>query len=83
MNREQIEKLFEEAEYYKGKNSILIGLNIISKYIDIDLCAEHDEIYSENIDKLIEKGMTDADWVELSKTDWRIDSENDCLAHFA
>jgi len=57
------------------------GLQIISKYTNsLIVAAEHDIIYSEGIEQLINKGITKEDCIALNKLHWHI--ECDCLACF-
>jgi len=49
------------------------GLQIIAKYTDDLICAaEHDIIYSEEVDVLIEAGITEKDAKELRRLNWMI-----------
>ncbi len=85
MNRtELIEILSKDCELDEMSNSsILDGLNIVEKYIPgSEICAEYDIIYSENIDKIVEAGITKEDAEELRKQNWMHDQECDCLATF-
>lgn len=66
-----------------SKSPILIGLNIVEKYIPgSEICAEHDIIYSADIDDILDDGLTKDDAIELRKQNWMIDEDCDCLAHF-
>ena len=57
------------------------GLQILSKYTDDLVCtAEHDIIYSEDVDVLLEAGITEDDAKKLRDLNWMIDE--DCLACF-
>jgi len=78
---------YEEAEAilysdnYRGVISgcnIMKGLLIISKYIDPDkeeiLChAEHDQIWSVELDELVDAGVTKEDLEQLNKLGWYTD----------
>ncbi|HDZ15694.1 hypothetical protein LCGC14_0950280 [marine sediment metagenome] len=67
---------------WEGDNA-LKGLNIIAKYIPNDTVLEgvgHDVIYSVDIDKLIEAGITIKDAEELRELNWML--KDDCLACF-
>ncbi len=87
MDREEIEKIFEESESkWKGDNAFQ-GLQIISKYFDpkkkeILCAAEHDVIYSVDIDDILKAGITKEDAETLAKLNWMIEDEFDCLACF-
>ncbi|MCK9446309.1 hypothetical protein M0Q50_05395 [bacterium] len=84
MNREKFEKIFDETEddlsNIDGDNAYL-GLQIIAKYTkNIIRCAEHDVIFSESIENIIENGITEEDIIQLRKLNWMID--HDSLACF-
>lgn len=82
MNREEIEKIFDEVDSkWEGDNAFQ-GLQILSKYTDnLITGANHDIIYSEDIDKIVEK-ITEEDAIALAKLNWMINDEGDCLACF-
>lgn len=86
MTREKLNQLMaadSNLRDYKGKNRILLGLNIIAKYIpNPDISPEHDIIYVADADELVEAGLTEEDANELRKMNWMIDSEYGCLAIF-
>lgn len=84
MKLEELEEIFKnDATNWKGDNA-LQGLNIISKYFPEDvsvLCgADHDVIYSVDVDELCEHGLTKKDAEKLNELNWRI--ENDYLQCF-
>lgn len=82
MNIERLEQIFEETKSeWKGDNAFQ-GLVILSKYTD-DLigAAEHDIIYSVDVDEIIEN-LTEDDAIKLAQLNWMIDSENNCFACF-
>jgi hypothetical protein len=57
---------------WEGDNAYK-GLQIIAKYTDnIVQGAGHDIIYSENIDTLIENGITEEDVIALRELNWMI-----------
>jgi len=60
-----------ELEKYKGCNALL-GLKIIEKYMPNKGIegAEHDVIYSVELDEIIEAGITDEDLKELALLNW-------------
>lgn len=64
-------------------DEVLEGLKILEKYIDSRVIqgADHDIIYSEDIDVLIQNGLSKEDVIQLSRLGWHID-EGDCFAHF-
>lgn len=84
MTREELEELFNSD--YESDNTvqsrILAGMNIIIKYCpDADIeAAEHDIIYSEYVDNVLEAGLTKEDAEQLHKYGWMI--EEDSFAHF-
>lgn len=75
MTREKFEEIFKVTySDWKGDNAIQ-GLTIIMKYIkdkDIICGADHDVIYSVDIDDLIEAGITEADATALATLNWII-----------
>jgi hypothetical protein len=76
-----IELMGEESGSWNGDNAFK-GLLIIKKYTENVLQgAGHDEIWSEDIDKLIENGITEEDVKELRRLNWMV-NDNDCLACF-
>ena len=84
MDSKRFEEIFEETDSdlsnIDGDNAYL-GLQIIAKYTKRLICgAEHDMIFSESIDNLIENGITEEDVIQLSKLNWMI--EYDSLACF-
>lgn len=84
MDIEKFEKIFDETNSdllnIDGDNAYL-GLQIIAKYTkNIISCAEHDIIFSESVEKIIEYGITEEDVIQLRKLNWMID--NDSLACF-
>lgn len=89
MNEERFRELFDDeksdikTEFPDGDNA-LMGLNLIAKYLPkagIE-AAGHDIIYSVDIDKIVEAGITEEDAITLVKWNWMIDSDCDCLACF-
>ena len=73
---EEITNIFEttESEIHKidGDNAFM-GLQILSKYTqNLIQGADHDIIYSIDIDKAIELNITDEDFIELAKLNWMI-----------
>lgn len=87
MDREEIEKIFDEKKSKWDGDNAFQGLLIISKYFDVTKknilgAAEHDIIYSVDIDDILEAGITKEDAESLAKLNWMIDSEFSCLACF-
>lgn len=69
MTKEEIIEIFENVESsYKEKiDSTFIGLSIISKYSNYVIQgANHDVIWSEDIDNLIDADITNEDIRELA-----------------
>ncbi len=60
----------------KGCNAIK-GLLIIQKYLPLDGVegANHDIIYSVDIDRLIEAGITEADAIYLRRQNWMVEDD--------
>jgi hypothetical protein len=75
MTSEQFQEIFDSTQSeWEGDNAFQ-GLLIIAKYIDpaktdIIIGAEHDEIFSVDIDKLIDAGITEEDVLALAKLNW-------------
>ncbi len=87
VTRERFEELFEITKSalsdYEGDNALL-GLIIINKYLPkmgIE-AAEHDIIYSGDVDELIKAGITEEDVITLRRLNWMIDEFNEGLACF-
>lgn len=65
---------------WTGDNAIQ-GLWIIGKYFDpmkssIIKGANHDIIYSVNVDDIVEKGITEEDTIALRKLNWMIEDDS-------
>jgi len=79
MTREQFLKLMEFEDYkieWVGDNAFE-GLKILSKYTDnLIQGARRDIIYSEDIDMLIEKGITKEEVTALRKLNWMVEDES-------
>ena len=84
MERERLEQIIEntQSEYTKGIDNAYMGLSILAKYSPYVLqAAEHDIIYSVDVDKIIDK-LTEEDAFQLAKFGWFIDGDCDSMAHF-
>ena len=84
ITEEKMIEIFETSDYSKweGDNAFK-GLLILSKYTNNLIgAAEHDIIYSEDIDKLIEAGITEEDCIALRNLNWMIDGDCGCMACF-
>jgi hypothetical protein len=87
MEREELEKIFDETKSSWNGDNAMQGLHVIGKYFDIKkkdiLCdAAHDIIYSVEVDEILEAGLTEEDAKTLAKLNWMIDKELNCLACF-
>ena len=73
MTREEFEEVFDSNETNWDGDSAWQGLQILSKYTDFLIQgADHDIIYSCDVDYLIEKGITKEDAESLRKLNWMI-----------
>ena len=83
MTREGFVELMGEEDYSSGWEgcNVFSGLEIIRKYIPgagIE-GADHDIVYSVDIDKLVEAGITEEDTMKLRGLNWMVE-DNDYLA---
>jgi hypothetical protein len=86
MTREELELIMnEDSGPWTGDNAFQ-GLQILRKYVPEDRnvleAAEHDIIYSVDVDKILEYGITEEDAKELRRLNWMIDGDSDSLACF-
>ena len=83
MTEERLEEIFEETDSKWDGDNAFQGLQILAKYTDKDVVcgAEHDIIYSVDIDKVIDD-LTEEDAIQLAKLNWMIDDEFGCFACF-
>ena len=71
-----IELMDGDSGKWEGDNAYQ-GLQIIAKYTDnLIQGAGHDVIWSEDIETLIEKGITEEDVKELRRLNWMIEDES-------
>ena len=71
-----IELMNGDSGKWDGDNAYQ-GLQIIAKYTNnLIQGAEHDVIWSEDINKLIEAGITEEDVMELRRLNWMIEDES-------
>lgn len=66
-------------------SSLAYGLLIISNYIGekrLIEAAEHDMIYSVELQELLDAGIRETDIEELRNLGWHVNDEFDCLAKF-
>lgn len=76
MNRELFEKIFKETESNWTGDNCYKGLQIIAKYTDNPVCgAGHDEVWSTDVDALIDAGITEEDVTALALLNWCIEPE--------
>lgn len=76
MTYEKFEELFEETESKWDGDNAFQGLQIIAKYIkdkDILCGADHDIIYSVDVNELIEAEISEEDVIQLRKFNWMIE----------
>lgn len=82
MTKERFIEIFESTDSEWEGDNCFQGLQIIAKYTDnLVHRAGDDVIWSEDIDNLIEKGITEEDVLALAKLNWMVEDES-CLACF-
>lgn len=76
MTEERFIEIMEgDSGDWEGDNAYQ-GLQILSKYTsNLIQGARHDAIYSENIDTLIEAGITEEDVIKLRDLNWMVEDE--------
>lgn len=76
VSEEEFKEIFQrvESELHNIKSdNAFIGLQILSKYTNrLIIGAEHDIIYSEDLDTLIKAGILVKDAIQLRKLNWMI-----------
>jgi len=80
MTKEEVLELFSADEFterIEGDNT-LEGLNILSKYTkqDVIAAAEHDIIYSADVDDVLEAGITDDELKRLRALGFMIEESS-------
>lgn len=84
MKRKELEKIMDDDDIIsdlEGDN-IFMGLQVLSKYTNnLITHAEHDQIWSEGVEEVLEAGITSEDVKKLSGFNWMIDE--DSFSHFA
>lgn len=72
-----------ETDYDRKGCDVFDGLAIMRQYVNNDLivAADHDIVYSVEIQELIDGGINLGDVVQLGKLGWHV-SEFDTLAHY-
>lgn len=78
VNYEEVEKIFEDGSVDWNGDNVFQGLMIIAKYIDpknkdIIKGADHDVIYSEDVQILIDLGMKKEEFKSLAELNWSIE----------
>ncbi len=83
MTIERASEVMESVEYdYEQKNVIVQGLNIMAKYCeDVEIAADHDEIWAGPHDSDAIEHMSEEDLRELARLGWSID-DGDSFHHF-
>lgn len=78
----RVQEIFDEDVNadFTGDN-FLKGCMIIAKYVDITkdeivVAAGHDIVYCLDVESAMEAGMTEEDFLALSKLNWIIENEN-------
>ncbi len=83
ITREKFEEIMDFTELEFDGDNAFDGLVLIKKYMPTDdvICgADHDIIYSVDIDQLIKAGITEEDVIKLAKLNWMI--RDDYMACF-
>jgi len=86
MQYEEFEAIIQENTPFQKieDNKIFLGLVVMRKYLPhcgID-AAGHDIVYSADVEKILEAGITKEDAQELNRLGWFIEN-GECLAHYA
>lgn len=77
MTRDKFDKIFKETESNWDGDNCYKGLQIIAKYTNnVVQAATHDEVWSENVENLIDAGITEEDVKALALLNWMIDEES-------
>ena len=88
LNKEKFFEIINDGDAYdwkdyEDKNGILIGLQIVEKYLPNDgIEADHDIIYSADVERLVEAGITIEDVESLRNHGWFVDESDSYIAHF-
>lgn len=88
MTREKFEELMSGESDYKKYGDlcrITTGAMIVIKYLPKFgiRAAEHDIVYSAEVNKIISTSITEDEVINLRELGWFIDEDTDSLAHFA
>lgn len=77
MTNEEFYKVFDNEDTNWDGDNCYQGFQIIAKYTDNIVCAAgHDQIWSEGVDELVEKGITLEDANALRRLNWMIDEDS-------
>ena len=87
MTRGQLEAIFENTDSKWEGDNAWQGLSILAKYIDpmetgLIQGADHDVIWSVDVDKVLEAGLNQQDAKELALLNWHIDEDGDNFSCF-
>lgn len=84
MTLEEATQIFNDADSRWSGDNALQGLQILRKYTTSNvLCsAEHDIIYSIDVEEAIQAGMDRDDMMNLALLNWGIDEEFSCFYCF-
>lgn len=76
ITRERFDEIFENTNSKWNGDNAFQGCSILAKYTDnVITGAEHDVLYSESVDKLIEAGITIEDVTKLALLNWCIEED--------
>ena len=74
MTKNEFKKIFKKTKSEWDGDNAYQGLQIIAKYTEYLIQgAEHDVIFSEDIDVLIKKGIIKEDVTKLARLNWSIE----------
>jgi hypothetical protein len=87
MEYEEFVSIFDNGSYDimldSSNDDVYEGLNIMAKYVEeVITGAEHDVIYSASISDLLYEGITVEDAKKLSRLDWGINEDFECMYHY-
>lgn len=87
LTKEELQQIWEEADSKWDGDNALQGLDILRKYFDpmktnLIQGADHDVIWSVNIDEALENGLTREDATKLALLNWSLDEDGDCFSCF-
>ena len=83
MTKEKLYQIFEETNSKWDGDNAFQGLMILSKYTkDLIEGADHEVIWSADIDVILSAGLTEADAKSLALLNWHLDEDGDCFSCF-